>query len=83
MEHLIRPNYDQTVVMNVTPESAGWQHLRFQLVALKAGQTFSLNTGNDEMALVPLSGRGVCSVAGQRFELTRTGVFIDLPHVLY
>lgn len=83
MQHLIRPNHNQTIVMNVTPESAGWQYLRFQLIQLKAGQTFAIATGGDEMALVPLSGRGVCTVAGQQFDLTRKGVFTELPHVLY
>jgi 5-deoxy-glucuronate isomerase len=83
MEHLIRPNDDQTIVLNVTPASAGWQHLRFQLAALQAGQTFSIVTETNEMALVPLSGQGVCTVAGQRFELSRKGVFEELPHVLY
>jgi len=83
MQHLIKPNYDDTVVFNVTPESAGWQYLRFQVIRLKAGQRFAIATGGDEMALVPLSGSGGCTVTGQRFELARKGVFIDLPHVLY
>ena len=83
MDHLIKPNYDETVVLNVTPESAGWQYLRFQLVALPAGQTFRTATQNNEMALVPLAGRGICTVAGKRFELARKGVFAELPSVLY
>ena len=35
------------------------------------------------MALVPLAGQGLCTVDGERFELTRKGVFDELPHVLY
>jgi 5-deoxy-glucuronate isomerase len=83
MDHLIRPIPDATVALNVTPESAGWQHLRFQLIVLTAGQTFRISTQNNEMALVPLAGQGICTVAGQRFELARKGVFAELPHVLY
>jgi 5-deoxy-glucuronate isomerase len=83
METLIRPNYNDNVVLNVTPESAGWNHLSFKVVALKAGQTYLDPTKNNEMALVPLAGRGLCTVGEERFELTRKGVFDELPHVLY
>ncbi|RMF01683.1 MAG: 5-deoxy-glucuronate isomerase, partial [Chloroflexi bacterium] len=83
MNHLLKPTADETVVLNVTPASAGWDYLSFQVAALKAGQTFTISTQNNEMALVPLRGRGVCNVDGQQFDLTRRGVFTDLPHVLY
>ena len=83
METLIRPNYNNDVVLNVTPESAGWNHLSFKVVALKAGQTYLDPTQNNEMALVPLAGRALCTVEKERFELNRNSVFNGLPHVLY
>ncbi len=83
MEHLIRPKTDTSVKINVTPESAGWDSLSFKVVSLKARQSYSEQTGGNEVALVPLSGRGICRVAGQQFELARQGVFAEMGHVLY
>lgn len=83
MEHLIRPDFNDNIVLNVTPESAGWSHLSFMVVALKAGQTMLNPTQDNEMALVPLAGRGICTVDGERFELARKGVFEELPYLLY
>lgn len=83
MEHLIRPKTDATVKINVTPETAGWDSLAFKVISLKAGQSYSEQTGGSEVALVPLAGQGICRVAGEQFDLARRGVFTDLPHVLY
>ena len=40
---------------DVTPDSAGWRFLSFKVVSLKKGQSFSQPTGNNEVALVPLT----------------------------
>jgi 5-deoxy-D-glucuronate isomerase len=79
MKHLIRPNYDQTVILNVTPESAGWQTPSLSTGGAESRADLrGIDTEENEVALVPLSGRGVCTVAGRRFELARAGVF-DRP----
>lgn len=83
IEHLIRPNGDSRVVLDVTPESANWEYLSFKVVALKTGQTHAVQTGSTEVALVPLAGNGVFIVSGERFEVARDGVFTQKPHVLY
>ena len=83
MEHLIRPNHDSTAVIDVTPESAGWEYLSFKVVALMAGQTHSVQTGSTEVALLPLVGKGIFTVSGKRFEVARGGVFAGKPHILY
>jgi 5-deoxy-glucuronate isomerase len=65
----------------VTPESAGWQHLSF---GVRSG-SFSAETGDDEIAIVPLSGGG-CSVSaeGETWTLAgRTNVFAGMPWTLY
>lgn len=83
MEHLVRPNYASNIVIEVTPESAGWDYLSFKVIALKAGQSYTEQTGHTEVALVPLAGKGVFKVAEEHFAVTRKGVFAEMPHILY
>lgn len=83
MKHLIKPNHASSIVMDVTPESAGWDYLNFKIIALKAGQSYSQRTDNNEVAMVPLAGKAVFEVAGERFELARKSVFSEMPHTLY
>ena len=44
----------------VTPESAGWGFSGLRVLDLVAGQRFTLDTGEDEMLVLPLSG--ACTV---------------------
>jgi len=44
-------------VLAVTPASAGWKHVGFEVFRLLPGQTMSRNTGDNEVCLVLLSGR--------------------------
>jgi 5-deoxy-glucuronate isomerase len=50
----------------VTPASAGWQYLSFRVVALAAGQSYTIDTGGEEMALVPCRA-AVVQVGGEEF----------------
>lgn len=75
---------DPAVVVEVTPEAAGWQHIHFQVRTLADGTAWSYATGEHELALILLSGvihvesdRGRWSVGG------RANVFAGLPHALY
>jgi 5-deoxy-glucuronate isomerase len=65
----------------VTPESAGWQHLSF---GVRSG-SFSAETGGDEIAIVPLSGGGCrVSAEGETWKLAgRANVFAGMPWTLY
>lgn len=45
------------VVLTVTPESAGWEHVGFQVVKLSQGQVLRRETGSNEICLVLLSGK--------------------------
>lgn len=83
MKHFIKSNYDSHLVIDVTPESAGWDYLSFQVIALKEGRSYRYQTGNNEVALVPLVGKGVFEVSRQHFEVSRKGVFEEMPHILY
>jgi len=65
----------------VTPESAGWRHLSF---GVRSG-SFSAETGDDEIAIVPLSGGGCrVSAEGETWKLAgRANVFAGMPWTLY
>ncbi len=82
-EHLIHSNYDQQIVIDVTPESANWDYLSYRVINLKAGESYTHQTDGTEIALVPLQGSGTVRVDGQSFDIARKGVFEEPPHVLY
>ena len=48
---------DPGCVLSITPESAGWEYISFQVRKLAAGASWSFATGENELALVNLSGR--------------------------
>ena len=61
----------------VTPERAGWKHCGLRVIRLAPGETRTLETGDDELALLPLSGgRLTVEVDDLRLELEgRRSVF--------
>lgn len=87
LKHHFRPNTHSKVRHQVTPASAGWRYLTFQVIALHAGETFSQETDGQEMALTPLKGRARVDTsshaAEQIFHLARADVFAEMAQVLY
>jgi 5-deoxy-glucuronate isomerase len=76
---------DPRVIVEVTPEMAGWEYVSFQVRQSLAGSSWSFATGDHEMAIVVLSGsitvesnRGRWSHIGKR-----ASVFHGLPSALY
>jgi len=69
----------------VTPESAGWELCGLRVVELAAGEARELETGPDEVAVLPLSGGGVVvEVDGRRLELEgRPAVFARVTDWAY
>ena len=72
-------------VLSITPETAGWELISFQVRKLAAGDSWSFATGENELALVNLSGRytvvsdkGTWSGVGGR-----TSPFEGAAHALY
>jgi 5-deoxy-glucuronate isomerase len=62
--------------LEVTPESAGWGYSSLRVLELGAGDDHRLETGPDEVLVVPLSGSLVVDCEEQSLELTgRSGVF--------
>lgn len=85
---LVRPNSylgDPDLILSISPESAGWEHLSFQARRLAAGQTWRFNSRENELVLVNLSGR--FTVDSDRGRWTafggRSSVFAGPGHVLY
>jgi 5-deoxy-glucuronate isomerase len=62
--------------LEVTPESAGWGHSSLRVLELGPGGSHTLDTGPDEILVVPLAGGLVVECEGESLELTgRIGVF--------
>jgi len=83
MEHFIKPKTDSNILINITPQSAGWKYLGFKVMAIKAGEKFRQATEGEEFALVPLKGEMRVEVDEDRFELGRKNLFAEMPRVLY
>ena len=73
-------------VLNITPESAGWQYIGFQVHRLKTGQSLKADTGERETCLVVLAGTADIAIDGARFAGIggRSSVFDDAaPGAVY
>jgi 5-deoxy-glucuronate isomerase len=70
--------------VDVTPASAGWQHLTFQIHAVAAGEAFLSESLGSECCLLLLSGDADLSVGKRTWSVRgRAHVFAGLPHALY
>jgi len=72
-------------VVSVTPESAGWTYVGFELLKLKPGETAGENTGTREVCLVLVSGRAKVSGGDEDFgEIgERMSPFEGAPYAVY
>ena len=79
-----QPDQDGTLI-KVTPESAGWEYVGFEVLRLEASRSVSRHTGGDEVCLVPLSG--TCTVSARDEEWrdigSRKSVFDGPPYAVY
>lgn len=68
-------------VLSITPQTAGWEYVGFQVFRLSEGQTLSRATGDQEAALVLLSGRADVKAAGESWDNigNRMSVFEKTP----
>ncbi len=68
----------------ISPETAGWSFAGLRVLALEAGETRTIETGLDEMAIVPLSGSALVRCEGETFELQgRRTVFSRVTDFAY
>ena len=82
--HPSKPDSDGRV-LSVTPQSAGWSYVGFELYRLDAGQVLSRETLGNEICLVIISGKARIKAGDVDFGLLgeRTSPFDDLPWSLY
>jgi len=75
---------DPDLILVVTPESAGWDLISFQARRLGAGTEWSFNSGENELAIVLLSGAiSVRSTRGSWQGLERKDVWTSAGTALY
>jgi 5-deoxy-glucuronate isomerase len=72
-------------VIHVTPESAGWTYVGFDLYRLGAGRTIEADTADREACLVIVSGRARIKVGADDFGTIgeRTSPFEGKPYSVY
>jgi len=78
------PN-DPDLILSITPQQAGWEYISFQVRRLAANQSWSFESGDNELAIVNLSGRySVSSNRGRWSPIgSRKDVFDGSAHALY
>jgi 5-deoxy-glucuronate isomerase len=73
------------LILEVTPEEAGWDYISFQARTLATSDSWSFSTGENELALINLTG--VYTVESSRGEWRdiggRKSVFESAAHALY
>jgi len=85
---LVKPGVfpdDPDLILSITPQQAGWEYISFQARRLAANQSWSFESGENELAIVNLSGRySVSSNRGQWSGIgSRKDVFEGAAHALY
>jgi len=82
---LVKPRGTSGLVTHVTPESAGWTYVGFDLHRLKAGETVGASTGDREICLVYVSGKGRATAGAADFGMLgeRMSPFDGLPAAVY
>jgi 5-deoxy-glucuronate isomerase len=72
-------------VLSVTPESAGWSHVGFEVYRLKAGEKIERHMKDREACIVPLTGRADVSAGDVGFRGVggRASPFEGRPQAVY
>ena len=88
MSNLKRSTHDPDAdgnVLRVTPESAGWAHVGFEVYRLDRGRQLERATKDKECCLVLLGGRATVSTERETFAEIgdRADVFEDSPYAVY
>jgi 5-deoxy-glucuronate isomerase len=65
--------------VDVTPESAGWTESSLRVVELEAQRELTVETGDTEVMILPLSGQGTVGVGNDTFELSRRASVFEGP----
>jgi 5-deoxy-glucuronate isomerase len=66
-------------LVDITPESAGWTESSLKVVELESLQGLTLDTGDTEVMILPLSGHGTVGSGNETFELSLRASVFDGP----
>jgi 5-deoxy-glucuronate isomerase len=82
---LVKPKPGTGRVSHITPQNAGWSYVGFDLHKLKSGETVSGETGEREVCLVFVTGRGTAEAGGKALGSLggRTSPFEGKPWSVY
>lgn len=85
---LVHPQHDPSdpdLILAVSPAMAGWDYISFQARRLAEGARWSFDTGENELALVNLTGRYTVESNRGRWQGIggRANVFAGAAHALY
>lgn len=82
---LIPPDYDRQEYIQITPQSAHWEHLSFAARWMRRGTRWDFETHENELALVVLGG--TCDITSNVGTWTdvgkRANVFAGMPYTLF
>jgi len=82
--HPSTDSQDQDLILAITPHSAGWDFISFQARRLSAGNQWSFNSSENELAIVILSGAiSVNSNRGSWDGIERENVWTSAATALY
>lgn len=77
-----RPSTGPGALLEVTPESAGWSHVGFRVVEVRADTPFHSLEAGRETAIVVLEGEGTVT-GGLVAAVSRRSVFAEVGRVVY
>ena len=79
----IAPGQGPGTLIEVTPESAGWDNVAFAVIDVRADHPHRNAVDGRETAIVTLSGAGRVLVDGQVVDVARSSVFDEVGRVVY
>jgi len=81
----VRPRGEHGKVTSITPQSAGWNHVGFEIQKLAKGESAAAATGEREVCLVLVSGKAKVKAGGKDFGVVgeRMTPFEGKPHSVY
>ena len=81
----VRPRGEHGKVTSITPQSAGWKHVGFEVQKLAKGESAAAATGEREVCLVLVSGKAKVKAGGKDFGVVgeRMTPFEGKPHSVY
>ena len=77
----VQPINSEGRIQNITPESAGWKYVGFDVFELKSGQSLSLETADREVCLMLVTGKADIKSRDESWDNLgeRMSVFAEAP----